>query len=360
MEPTAHPTAEQTRPVRRLTRTRDGRWFGGVCSGLGRYFDVNPAIYRLAFVALALAGGTGLLLYLAAWLVIPDEGRDASLAEEALRDHRDRPGLAVGLGLLAFAAIIVFSHAAFWPGPGNLWLAALLVGGGLVWWELHGRQPVAAGGGPTTAGTTQPPAPRPTRGPSLFLPVVGALLAAAGVLGLLEALAATSIDWRIALGVAVVVVGAAIVVGAALGRRVAGLAGLGVLLLAAFVLAHSLDVPLRGGVGDRTVNPAAVESISPQYRLAIGTLTVDLRDVQLHAGEKRVRASVGVGELVVYVPADTTVDVTGRARAGDVVLFGSHESGLRVERHQISEGTGAGRLVLDLEVGVGDVEVRRG
>lgn len=366
MEPTPPITTEEPRPVRRLTRAHDGRWFGGVCAGLGRYFDVNPAIYRLAFAALALAGGTGLLLYLAAWLVIPDEGRDSSLAEDALRDHRDRPGLAVGLGLLGLGVVLVLSHAAFWPSPGNLWLAALLVGGGLVWWELHGRQPVAAGASaaavPSEPGATAPPpAPRAHRGPSFFLPVVGLLLTAAGVLGLLEAADVVSVDWQIALGGAVVAVGAAIVVGAATGRRVAGLAGLGLILLAAFVLGLSLDVPLRGGVGDRSVRPADVAAVQPNYRLAVGDLDIDLHDVSLPAGATVVRARVGIGQLVVTVPRDVTVDVEAQARAGEVTLFGSRENGLRVERHLVERAQGSGRrLVLDLEIGLGELEVRRG
>src|SRR3954452_7197662 len=111
-------TVEERPDVRRLTRVRDGRWFGGGCAGLGSYFEISPAVYRLAFAALALAGGTGILLYLAAWLVIPAEDQEASVAEQALRDHRDRPGLAVAVGLIAVALLIGASHAVFWPHPG--------------------------------------------------------------------------------------------------------------------------------------------------------------------------------------------------------------------------------------------------
>ena len=85
-------------PPRRLVRADEGRWLGGVCAGLGRYFDVNPLIYRIAFAALALAGGTGLLLYVAAWLVIPGERSEESVAVEALRRHRNRPWLLTGVG----------------------------------------------------------------------------------------------------------------------------------------------------------------------------------------------------------------------------------------------------------------------
>ena len=58
----------------------------GVCGGLGRYFDVNPTFYRVGFVVLALLGGAGILIYGAAVLVMPDEGRDESIVEEAFRE----------------------------------------------------------------------------------------------------------------------------------------------------------------------------------------------------------------------------------------------------------------------------------
>src|SRR4029077_4731417 len=95
-------TTETISETRRLTRPRTGRWIGGVASGLGAYFDLSPAIYRIAFVALSLAGGTGVLLYLAAWAVIPEEGEADSFAAAALKQHRERPSRAVGVAVLAF------------------------------------------------------------------------------------------------------------------------------------------------------------------------------------------------------------------------------------------------------------------
>src|SRR4051812_919520 len=255
-------TAEDAPAVRRLTRSRDGRWFGGVCAGLGRYFDISPSVYRLAFAALALAGGAGILIYLAAWLVIPDEGREASAGEQALRNHRDRPGLAIAVGLLGLAVIIGLSNITLWPHPGNLWLAALLVGGALVWWELHGRRaqaPAVApgeGAGPMAA----PLQPQP-RGRSLFGPVVGVLIVGAGLLGLLSVLDVPLFDLRIALAGAVVLVGAAIAAGAFLHSPIGGLLGLGILLVLALVVAASVHVPFRGGVGDRLVRPATIADL---------------------------------------------------------------------------------------------------
>ena len=135
---TETPTLDEA-PPRRLVRADDGRWLGGVCAGLGRYFDINPLVYRIAFAALALAGGTGLLLYVAAWLVIPGERSEESVAVEALRRHRDRPWLLLGVGLLTFGALLALSEARFWPSSGNLWFAATLGGAALIWWHVANR-----------------------------------------------------------------------------------------------------------------------------------------------------------------------------------------------------------------------------
>jgi phage shock protein C len=48
---------------------------GGVCGGLGRYFNVDPNLIRLAFAALFAFGGGGFILYLILWIILPDESR---------------------------------------------------------------------------------------------------------------------------------------------------------------------------------------------------------------------------------------------------------------------------------------------
>ena len=56
---------------RRLYRSGNDRILGGVCGGIGEYFDIDPVIVRLLFVALAFAGGAGIILYILAWIIIP-------------------------------------------------------------------------------------------------------------------------------------------------------------------------------------------------------------------------------------------------------------------------------------------------
>ena len=72
-----------TQPVheQRLHRGHP-RLLGGVANGLADYLDVDPTIVRIGFVALSFMGGLAVPLYLAGWLLIPDETSSRSVAEE--------------------------------------------------------------------------------------------------------------------------------------------------------------------------------------------------------------------------------------------------------------------------------------
>jgi phage shock protein PspC (stress-responsive transcriptional regulator) len=56
-----------------LTRPRDDRIIAGVCSGIGRHFNIDPTIVRIVFVASLFLPGPQILIYLVAWLLMPDE-----------------------------------------------------------------------------------------------------------------------------------------------------------------------------------------------------------------------------------------------------------------------------------------------
>src|SRR5579859_3792873 len=113
---------------RRFVRTRRGRMIGGVCSGLGSYFDVDPLLIRIAFVGLAIFAGVGLPVYLAILLLVPEEG--AERAPIRLRRSSWALVLAV-LALLAAASVglpelarAIFGDA--WPFGAALMGVALL------------------------------------------------------------------------------------------------------------------------------------------------------------------------------------------------------------------------------------------
>lgn len=68
-----------------LRRTNDGRVLGGVASGLAEHLGLDATYVRAAAVGLALLGGSGVLLYLAAWALIPEKGSDFAIADGILR-----------------------------------------------------------------------------------------------------------------------------------------------------------------------------------------------------------------------------------------------------------------------------------
>jgi len=358
METTENIQSAVTEP-RRLSRARDGRWLGGVCAGLGRYFGLNPMIYRIGFVALSLAGGTGILLYVAAWLVMPDDGVEDSIAADAIKNHRERPWLLVGVGLLGFAALVALSSARIWPSPGNLWVAAALAGAAIVWWQAGGRhdRPAASVATPGEPAVPPPP-PRRSLGPV----VAAALISGLGIVALVDVGTGASVDWRIVLAIAAVALGGLVAAGAATGHSVGSVVVLGLAVLGVLAVALAVRVPIFAGVGDRSAHPEAFASVGTRYEHGIGNFEVGLQDVRFPVGETRVKATLGIGNLVVRVPENVTVQVDARAGAGEVSLFGRTTDGTSVHDRTIDPGApGLARiLVLDARVGLGQVEVLRG
>jgi len=69
---------------KRLRRSVDDRKLGGIAGGLATFFDLDVAHVRIALVVLAIIGGAGLPLYLAAWVLIPEEGSDIAIGDGLL------------------------------------------------------------------------------------------------------------------------------------------------------------------------------------------------------------------------------------------------------------------------------------
>jgi phage shock protein C len=58
---------------KRLQRSRTEKMIGGVCGGLGEYFEIDPTVIRVLWVAINAAGGAGIILYLILWVVMPEQ-----------------------------------------------------------------------------------------------------------------------------------------------------------------------------------------------------------------------------------------------------------------------------------------------
>ncbi len=59
--------------AKKLYRSVEDKKIAGVCSGLGDYFDIDPTIIRLIWLAMIFAVGTGVLAYIIAWIIVPEK-----------------------------------------------------------------------------------------------------------------------------------------------------------------------------------------------------------------------------------------------------------------------------------------------
>jgi phage shock protein PspC (stress-responsive transcriptional regulator) len=120
----------------RLVRTRRGRLIGGVCSGLAAHFDVDPILFRIAFVGLAIFSGIGIALYLAILLLVPEEGVGrapisllwrgfAGEQWHASADRRLLRCLVIAIAVIAGAALLALAGA--WLAGTHAQLAAWAV-----------------------------------------------------------------------------------------------------------------------------------------------------------------------------------------------------------------------------------------
>ena len=84
------PTTSHEPATQGLRRNSSDKMLAGVASGLARYLDTDVTLVRIVFAVLSIAGGVGVPLYLACWLLIPEDGAAESLAAEYLHRWQDR------------------------------------------------------------------------------------------------------------------------------------------------------------------------------------------------------------------------------------------------------------------------------
>jgi hypothetical protein len=287
-------------------------------------------------VALVFFGGAGVLLYLAAWLLVPSDDGPAPAI-------RGRTATIVGVILLVLAVGALLPWDNHW-GAGFGFVAFLFLLGlaGVGVWRL------ASSGDRASRGGTADVLRRVGMGVSLL--ALCALLAVGGA-------------WAVAAGggtavaIGVIVLAAALVAGAFFGHaRWLILPALALALPATAVAAADIDV--HGGVGERTYRPATTQDLRDKYRLGIGRLVLDLRDTDLSPGAHRTRVELGVGQALVLVPDDVCVSTHAHLSGGAVTLFHEESGGADFDFEDGRRApSGTPLLELDGDVGFGALEV---
>ena len=187
----------------------------------------------------------------------------------------------------------------------------------------------------------------------------GLVLLGIGIGWLVEALG-VDVPWDLFLPGALVAIGGMLIFTARSGAGQGGLITAGVVLTIVLLIGTAFDVPFTGGVGERTVRPTG-GVIDRDVELGVGELTFDLTGVDFATmvGGTELRARVGVGELVVIVPAEAPIRVEAHSGLGSVQVFGQEEGGVDVEITTPAP-IGAPAITLVATVGIGEVRVEHG
>jgi phage shock protein PspC (stress-responsive transcriptional regulator) len=366
-------TRDELKELGRIRRTvGPDRKVAGVAGGLARHLDIDPIILRVAFVVLVFFGGSGLLLYGACWLLLPEDG--AERAPLGL-DDRNRSVALVVVGAISGLLLLGDSIGQFdFPWPLVLIaLVALLV---LVFLDRdrhprptappipHVPDPVTGGFAPAAPGTTLviPPSYRPAprnprrRGPVLFWFTLALAALGIGVLGIFDLAGAPVADPAYP-AMVVGVCGVMLIVGAVYGRA-GGLILIG-LLASVGLLGATIAQEVDGG--DITRHPITAADVPTSLDTSAGEIILDLSDVQDLAAldGKEVKLNADFGRIAVIVPAGLTVHVDANVDGpGHLELFGDERGGFGIDdvvRHDA--GAGAPELSIEADVSVGEIKV---
>ena len=373
-----------------LRRSDDQRIFAGVCGGLGQHFGVNAWWFRWAFIILAFFGFAGIAIYVAAWLLIPDEDSTESIAAgwfDGL-DMSDT-GTLFGVVLIGVAALIIATSVFHISGAIVIAVALGIVGFLLYRGDI--RPPAktpptveeSADGTPagtatavvTTSVATKPPRtqrppkekkPRPPKS-ILGRLTMAVMLIVLSSMALIELADITRIEPYEYAAAAMGVVAVGLLVGAWVGRA-HWLIIIGLLIAPVLFFSSLLPSIADWSAGDPRYTPTSVDDVAESYDLGAGQMTIDLTqlspDELSSVGE--IDASVSLGQLIVRLPSNVGATVNAEVGVGEVtggeifesVLVDVYQySGVNVEQI-FTVGPPPNDLLLSLEVGAGAISIQ--
>ena len=184
--------------------------------------------------------------------------------------------------------------------------------------------------------------------------VAGVALILVGGLWFLDAAGVAALRWQVVLPALLTLVGVALL---ATARREehGGLIAAGIVLGVLVLATAAPATGLVGGVGERVERPVDVATAEQGFELGVGSLRLDLRDVDGLVDDTAVPVSVGIGEVVVRLPEDVGVQIDANVGIGEATVLGRSQGGLGVAL--TDEVAGEPVVVLEVSAGIGRVEV---
>ena len=369
--------SQNLRTISDVRRASDDRIVAGVCAGVARHLNIDPIIVRIAVVALTFIGLAGLILYLAAWFLLPEDDAERSVAADWFRLDQNEPQVrSIGLFVAAVVAVVAIVGDGGW---GLWWLGWWVLPAAFLFWlfvvrprqrrEELGAQPAAWSSDPDvlktqvdayTAAKTAEVLERKRlrherrRESRALWRLTLSLIAIAIAVTLI-------LDQQVDVNGSAYIVAAllAVAVGCLIGTlwgNAGGLVGLGLLLTVALMVSSAVP---HGRVGEQVREPQTLAGLQSSYRHGIGEFELDLsgfgKPSQL-AG-RRVEITNGIGQTTVYVPKDLPVTLDAKLKGGEITAFGAEWHG---SDNDVRYTDGEGKtLHLVINQRFGDMEVIR-
>ena len=124
--------------MKQLYRKKESGKIAGVCAGIGEYFEIDPVFFRIIFIASIFISGIGLLTYLVAWIIMPEQSiKNEALKGEKIMTVRD-VSIKSRLGALLFCLLLGWLGIhRFYVGKVGTGILMILTCGGLgIWWTI--------------------------------------------------------------------------------------------------------------------------------------------------------------------------------------------------------------------------------
>lgn len=378
------------RSITDIKRSKDDRLLGGVCAGAATYLNIDPVIVRVIIAVLTLVGGAGVILYAAAWFLLPAEDAATSVAADWFKLDKNEQQIRVGglvvAGALAALTLITTGGDAWW-GIGWILIGWILIPLAALYYIFavrpHRQDPEAAAfrediatrahapGAATGAATgvaahdTAPaavnaaapvwPQPRPKRSRALTLLTIS-LAAIAVAVTRIYADFNGGAPFTTYLAVALGVTAMGLLVGTFFGHG-GPLIALGILLAAALAVGSLIPSPK---IGAQQLVPTTAAQVNPAYEHGIGLLELDLTeapDLTSLLG-RTIDLDAGIGQTKVIIPEGLNVIVNAQLSAGEISVFGRTANGTDNTLAYPAE-SGAPALTIDIHQKLGNVEVVR-
>jgi len=378
--------SQNLRTLSDARRASEDRIVAGVCAGVARHLNVDPILVRIAVVALTFVGLSGLILYLAAWFLLPEEDAERSVAADWFNLDRNEPQVrAIGLFVAAVLAVVAVVGDGGW---GLWWIGWWVLPAALLFWLFVVRPrrrreeslaaPAAPAAGAKPAAWSSDPDVLKTQADAYTAAKTAEVLERKRqryerrresralwrlTLSLIAiAIAVTLIlDQQVDMDASAYVVAAllAVAIGCLIGTlwgNAGGLVGLGLLLTVTLLLASAVPT---GRVGDQLREPQTLAGLQASYRHGIGQFELDLsgfnKPTQL-AG-RTVHINAGIGQTIVYVPEGVPVKLDAELSGGEISAFGRQWHG---HNNDVTTADGEGQaLHLVINQRFGDMEVIR-